>query len=157
MAYLLLHYSNDDGSSSSHLELLQQGRSTLRRNSSRDSLARNGCPDNGQLAARLKSMCKIGGASGGGPRVTYGENVWHEYHVSESSSRRSSIVAQEEDEKDEEECFAGIKDDRAEYGDVGPVAIVSKRGTVRGVRNRVRRGIATFLRDPKVKVGPNFN
>ena len=36
--------------------------------------------------------------------------------------------------------------------------IRSHRGTVRGVRNRVRQGIATFLlKDPMLKVGHNYN
>ena len=34
----------------------------------------------------------------------------------------------------------------------GNLTIRSHRGTVRGVKNRVRAGIATFLRDPSSKV-----
>ena len=44
----------------------------------------------------------------------------------------------EEEEEDSLKCGATLK---------------SRRGTVRGVKNRVRQGIATFLKDKSKKVG----
>ena len=44
--------------------------------------------------------------------------------------------------------------DEAAKGLPKNLTIRSSRGTVRGVKNRVRQGIATFLRDPSKKVGP---
>ena len=49
-----------------------------------------------------------------------------------------------------EEDFAGSKSPKISEGNL---TIRSHRGTVRGVKNRVRAGIATFLRDPCSKVG----
>ena len=79
----------------------------------------------------------------------------------------AEVVEQVEDE----ETFAGvrvlspiadnagkmIREEEERSNVVGVVSsntttIRSKRGTVRGVRNRVRQGIATFLRDPSKKV-----
>ena len=73
--------------------------------------------------------------------------------------------------EEDEETFAGvrvlspiadnagrlIREEEERCNVVGVVSsntttIRSKRGTVRGVRNRVRQGIATFLRDPSKKV-----
>jgi hypothetical protein len=49
--------------------------------------------------------------------------------------------------QEEQEVFAGVKKVQD-----GSLTIRSHRGTVRGVKNRVRAGIATFLRDPHAKV-----
>ena len=51
-----------------------------------------------------------------------------------------------------EEDFAGLKEIKSAQQKSGTKTIRSHRGTVRGVRNRVRAGIATFLRDPSSKV-----
>lgn len=51
-----------------------------------------------------------------------------------------------------EEDFAGIKDQwTRNIPEDGSLTIRSHRGTIRGVKNRVRAGIATFLRDPSFK------
>lgn len=50
-----------------------------------------------------------------------------------------------------EEDFAGVKDHAYSIPEDGSLTIRSHRGTIRGVKNRVRAGIATFLRDPNVK------
>jgi len=51
-----------------------------------------------------------------------------------------------------EEDFAGIKDQWTRtIPEDGSLTIRSHRGTIRGVKNRVRAGIATFLRDPSFK------
>jgi len=61
----------------------------------------------------------------------------------------------------EEDTFAGVRA-LSPLADTLPpssptgLTIRSKRGTVRGVRNRVRQGIATFLRDPSKKVRQIF-
>ncbi|TRY73322.1 hypothetical protein TCAL_01916 [Tigriopus californicus] len=53
------------------------------------------------------------------------------------------------------ETFAGVRFAPElvdpEEGGFKDVTIRSQRGTIRGVKNRVRRGIATFLRDPNKK------
>jgi len=63
----------------------------------------------------------------------------HEHEETVSDVDSVSLVSEED--------FGGIK------GHIknGHMTIRSHRGTVRGVRNRVRAGIATFLRDPTTK------
>ena len=51
---------------------------------------------------------------------------------------RDDREEEEEEEEDSLKCGATLK---------------SRRGTVRGVKNRVRQGIATFLKDKSKKVG----
>ncbi len=77
----------------------------------------------------------------------------------------------EADSQDLEEDFAGVRvlspfadnvsvvdkneerrDGEEEEDSLKGLTIKSSRGTVRGVRNRVRQGIATFLRDPSKRV-----
>jgi len=50
-----------------------------------------------------------------------------------------------------EEDFAGFKEHVCSIPEDGSLTIRSHRGTIRGVKNRVRAGIATFLRDPSFK------
>ncbi|CAB3373463.1 Hypothetical predicted protein [Cloeon dipterum] len=64
------------------------------------------------------------------PRVI--EEEGFDFHINEHDERSQA--------KFEEETFAGVKDVLSERG-----AIRSAKGTVRGVKNRVRAGIATFL------------
>lgn len=65
---------------------------------------------------------------------------------------------QEEERTLYRESHDGSPDNAGGIGGVGSSAdfktltIRSSRGTVRGVKNRVRQGIATFLRDPTKKV-----
>ncbi len=61
--------------------------------------------------------------------------------------------------RDVEEAFAGARILAASRSSPalanadGTATIRSRSGTIRGVRNRVRQGIATFLKDPNKKVG----
>lgn len=48
--------------------------------------------------------------------------------------------------------FAGVRDIFARRGGDGQKQILSDRGTIRGVKNRVRDGIATFLQSKDTKV-----
>lgn len=70
------------------------------------------------------------------------------FHLNESASSAS-----EEQPEPEDGGFAGVRDLLE-----APDAIRSSRGTVRGVRNRVRAGIATFLLDnPSTKVSHHWS
>ena len=76
------------------------------------------------------------------------EDVKH-FHLDEDDDDASSSY-----QNSDLECFAGLKV-VADSKEAGPETdtIRSNRGTVRGVRNRVRAGIATFqLNDPSFKV-----
>lgn len=61
---------------------------------------------------------------------------------SEKSAKRNGCSDSEFYDEDSSEYFAGIKDYKNEEG---PATIRSAKGTIRGVKNRVRAGIATFL------------
>ncbi|XP_059476659.1 glutaredoxin domain-containing cysteine-rich protein CG31559-like [Neocloeon triangulifer] len=72
------------------------------------------------------------GAAPGRPKRIIEEEAGYDFHINEHDERSAA--------KFEEDTFAGVRDvlsDRA--------AIRSAKGTVRGVKNRVRAGIATFL------------
>lgn len=116
----------------SHLELIQQA--TMRRSIRRkpeDSIVTEK-----SLTERLRS-----------------------FHVNENSeigeiSVNSSYGGFNEDDED---WFAGIKNPLQSTASSSAASTIrSKRGTVRGVRNRVRQGIATFLRDPSKKVSAHY-
>lgn len=69
----------------------------------------------------------------------------NESHIGEEDDRDANSTQTALDEA--EECFAGLKTlccDEAEET-ARDATIRSARGTVRGVKNRVRAGIATFL------------
>jgi hypothetical protein len=54
-----------------------------------------------------------------------------------------------------DENFAGFRVLGSEPGSNSSTSTIrSHRGTIRGVKNRVRAGIATFLRDQRAKVKP---
>ncbi|XP_044734985.1 glutaredoxin domain-containing cysteine-rich protein CG31559-like [Chrysoperla carnea] len=79
----------------------------------------------------------------------YETDRFYKFHLNENvfsdnvSSASSSLVSSPTDTIDDEnECFAGYKDLLG--GEVAST-IRSAKGTVRGVKNRVRAGIATFL------------
>lgn len=66
---------------------------------------------------------------------------FYKFHLSENFR---------EDDGNEDETFAGIKDYLSQEK---PSAITSAKGTIRGVKNRVKAGIATFLQMHENKVG----
>ncbi|XP_047998261.1 glutaredoxin domain-containing cysteine-rich protein CG31559-like [Leguminivora glycinivorella] len=73
---------------------------------------------------------------------------YYDFHLNEKqfddvqSLKSVSGVSVKSDELSELEYFAGIKDYKSEDA---PSTIRSSKGTIRGVKNRVRAGIATFL------------
>lgn len=73
---------------------------------------------------------------------------FYDFHLNEKqfdedkSVKSVSVSAKSECEDGEVEYFAGIKDYKNEEA---PSTIRSSKGTIRGVKNRVRAGIATFL------------
>lgn len=80
----------------------------------------------------------------------YEDDRYYKFHVNERDemSKPESNNGERKLEKsaeNDDECFAGYKILERE-------AIRSAKGTVRGVKNRVRAGIATFLQKPSSKV-----
>jgi hypothetical protein len=81
------------------------------------------------------------------------------FHLNEKSSSSSTSPSESirkklfiyEDAYDDEDR----DDDEEEGGSAAEVPITSVRGTVRGVKNRVRAGIATFQQGPKPQVSYN--
>ncbi|XP_058789359.1 glutaredoxin domain-containing cysteine-rich protein CG31559-like [Phymastichus coffea] len=84
------------------------------------------------------------------PRYLYEDDRHYKFHVNEreevSKAELAASAARSNDGtgNSDDECFAGYKNLKRE-------AIRSARGTVRGVKNRVRAGIATFLENPATK------
>lgn len=84
-------------------------------------------------------------------RICYSSNYfdtdkYYEFHLNESQFEEKPVKSASEsvksDELDGAEYFAGVKDYKNEEP---PSTIKSSKGTIRGVKNRVRAGIATFL------------
>ncbi|XP_054015136.1 glutaredoxin domain-containing cysteine-rich protein CG12206-like [Hylaeus anthracinus] len=77
-----------------------------------------------------------------GKKYLYEYDRFYKFHVNElkgnnKDASRGVVLG----DKDTDECFAG-------YKILDKEAIRSAKGTVRGVKNRVRAGIATFLQKP---------
>ncbi|XP_031838620.1 uncharacterized protein LOC116429625 [Nomia melanderi] len=77
-----------------------------------------------------------------GKKYVYEYDRFYKFHVNElkgnnKDTGRGVVLG----DKDTDECFAG-------YKILDKEAIRSAKGTVRGVKNRVRAGIATFLQKP---------
>ncbi|XP_043255953.1 myb-like protein M [Colletes gigas] len=77
-----------------------------------------------------------------GKKYLYEYDRFYKFHVNElkgnnKDANRGVVLG----DKDTDECFAG-------YKILDKEAIRSAKGTVRGVKNRVRAGIATFLQKP---------
>ncbi|XP_034195726.1 uncharacterized protein LOC117611703 [Osmia lignaria lignaria] len=77
-----------------------------------------------------------------GKKYLYEYDRFYKFHVNElkgnsKDTNRGVVLG----DKDTDECFAG-------YKILDKEAIRSAKGTVRGVKNRVRAGIATFLQKP---------
>ncbi|KAL7289782.1 hypothetical protein TKK_0016186 [Trichogramma kaykai] len=82
----------------------------------------------------------------------YEDDRHYQFHVNEREEVRKmeqQLAAQNlaNASEQEQEFFAGVQTGRDKE------AIRSAKGTVRGVKNRVRAGIATFLQTPAAKVG----
>ena len=156
----------------SHLELLQQARGTLRRRESSMEIK--------QLEKSLTDRLHSFHVSEGSSTTTGRKNVSSSSSSSSSSAIEDEetfagvlVVSGQSTASDKEEQRMVLNNGQDLVGDrrsssgscssgsasvcsSGPpsttVTIRSKRGTVRGVKNRVRQGIATFLRDPNKKV-----
>ncbi|XP_001602602.2 glutaredoxin domain-containing cysteine-rich protein CG12206-like [Nasonia vitripennis] len=77
----------------------------------------------------------------------YEDDRFYKFHVNERDEMAKSENSAEDkgrSAENDDECFAGYKILERE-------AIRSAKGTVRGVKNRVRAGIATFLQKPSSK------
>lgn len=68
----------------------------------------------------------------------YSDDSFYKFHINENLSYELDAYKMTHDESDE--SFAGLKDLRS-----GTSTIRSKNGTIRGIKNRVRSGISTFL------------
>lgn len=79
-----------------------------------------------------------------GHKYLYEDDRYYNFHVNELRGNNNNSDG-EHGVAEKEECFAGYKIHDKE-------AIRSAKGTVRGVKNRVRAGIATFLQTPSSKV-----
>lgn len=75
---------------------------------------------------------------------------FYKFHLNENSFEPEVISARTEDD----DYFAGCKS--YTEGDMASSTIRSTKGTIRGVKNRVRAGIATFLQMHSNKVGTVF-
>ncbi|KAL6256939.1 hypothetical protein P5V15_011874 [Pogonomyrmex californicus] len=80
-----------------------------------------------------------------GHKYLYEDDRYYNFHVNELR-RNNKNSNGEHGVTENDECFAGYKIHDKE-------AIRSAKGTVRGVKNRVRAGIATFLQSPTSKKG----
>lgn len=79
-----------------------------------------------------------------GHKYLYEDDRYYNFHVNELRGNNKNTNG-EHGATENDECFAGYKIHDKE-------AIRSAKGTVRGVKNRVRAGIATFLQSPTSKV-----
>lgn len=73
--------------------------------------------------------------------LTYDTDRFYDFHLNEHLTQNENEVVQVK-KINEDESFAGYRDF---LGGDGSSTIRSAKGTVRGVKNRVRAGIATFL------------
>ncbi|XP_011694073.1 PREDICTED: glutaredoxin domain-containing cysteine-rich protein CG31559-like [Wasmannia auropunctata] len=79
-----------------------------------------------------------------GHKYLYEDDRYYNFHVNELRGNNKNSNGEHKGTAENEECFAGYKIHDKE-------AIRSAKGTVRGVKNRVRAGIATFLQSPTSK------
>ncbi|KAG7203646.1 hypothetical protein KM043_013681 [Ampulex compressa] len=80
-----------------------------------------------------------------GTKYVYEDDRFYKFHVNElRGNNKDSSRGVGAGNEESDECFAGYKILEKE-------AIRSAKGTVRGVKNRVRAGIATFLQEPSSK------
>lgn len=82
-------------------------------------------------------------------KYLYEDDRYYNFHVNELRDNNKNSNG-EHGVTENDECFAGYKIHDKE-------AIRSAKGTVRGVKNRVRAGIATFLQSPTSKVRFQLN
>lgn len=89
-------------------------------------------------------------AAGNGSKYLYEDDRYYKFHVNEHEEVGDAVAKKNANNNnnnngEDDESFAGYKILERE-------AIRSAKGTVRGVKNRVRAGIATFLQKPSTKV-----
>lgn len=91
---------------------------------------------------RIEEECAAQNRSTG-HKYLYEDDRYYNFHVNELRGNNKNSNGKR-DVTENDECFAGYKIHDKE-------AIRSAKGTVRGVKNRVRAGIATFLQSPTSK------
>lgn len=79
----------------------------------------------------------------------YSDDSFYRFHINENLSYELDAYKMTHDESDE--SFAGLKDLRSGSSST----IRSKNGTIRGIKNRVRSGISTFLQMQQTTVKVN--
>lgn len=79
----------------------------------------------------------------------YRDENFYKYHINENLSYELNDFKMTHDESDE--SFAGLKDLRSRSS-----TIRSKNGTIRGIKNRVRSGISTFLQMQQTTATVNY-
>ncbi|XP_016942029.2 glutaredoxin domain-containing cysteine-rich protein CG12206 [Drosophila suzukii] len=136
--------------------------------SSNSSLSCDSLHSGGLLPTSLLRDIRLRERESSGPLVTkidgrplqYEADGYYTFHVHEHENFRSfgsnssnEYEAQAFPEEPQDEDFAGYRDVRTEGKRSGNSTIRSAKGTVRGVKNRVRNGVATFLQlqQPNVK------
>lgn len=80
-----------------------------------------------------------------GTKYLYDDDRFYKFHINENQSDNENDEDAKIEDKESDEFFAG-------YKILDREAIRSAKGTVRGVKNRVRAGIATFLQKSSTKV-----
>lgn len=121
-------------SGSSQLDLIQAARGTLKKRHEEEQFLEKSLRDRLQQSLSISEY-----------EEDYSNITSHFGHVEQVGGEANG-----------HETFAGVRFAPElvdhEEGGFKDVTIRSQRGTIRGVKNRVRRGIATFLRDPNKKV-----
>lgn len=97
-----------------------------------------------QPAAKMKFMLK---------EIQYEDDQHYKFHLNENNFDANDKKTQNNDEDDH---FAGYKNLDGITGSATST-IKSSKGTIRGVKNRVRAGIATFLTMPTTKVSETLH
>lgn len=129
------------------------------------------------LMEKINSLNSVANATGGGSisslseknkSISFENDKFYKFHINEHSNLQQAQQSQQPQDNrngsvhlnsanscsssviDDDESFAGFKDLTS-----GTSTIRSNKGTVRGVKNRVRNGIATFLQmqQTNIKVG----
>ncbi|XP_037726819.1 glutaredoxin domain-containing cysteine-rich protein CG12206 [Drosophila subpulchrella] len=136
--------------------------------SSNSSLSCDSLHSGGLLPTSLLRDIRLRERESSGPLATkidgrplqYEADGYYTFHVNEHENFRSfgsnssnDYEAQAFPGEPQDEDFAGYRDVRTEGKRSGNSTIRSAKGTVRGVKNRVRNGVATFLQlqQPNVK------
>lgn len=81
----------------------------------------------------------------------YSDDSFYKFHINEHLNYDDLGAFKRMSHDESDESFAGLKDFRS-----GTATIRSKNGTIRGIKNRVRSGISTFLQMQETTVKVNL-